>query len=444
MSVCLERAQRARIAWVSPHQGPSPIYRKAFRDAGYVISDLKDERMADLAIVDLRQVDLTASSIRKLTSIARRSAPHGNIVFLSTEMPATAHRTYLRRSGTLVSVKDDLVPLISACREKIRERNLGEEAGERIKTLAHSGALKHLKETTARQHSQQILVAGQPSPTTLNAISVLQRFGYIAEGVLSPSQAMVAIESNQYQCAVFLPSSPSDPLQSLAVKCKRRAFNADLPVILVSNQNISGHDTISNQQVEHDLCPLVRDAITRRRQNKLLRTLLRTDVHDVVKDSHTEAVNATFFARHAARLIARSQETERPMAMVAISLQAQAFNGTATSDIAEPLADIASLITTVTRSEDMLARIAPTTFILTLPATTATDSKKICGRLTGVLQNTMFKMNGQDLGEKLLFAVSAKVNTEAVIADTKLEEIVARLLSGLTPTMFNDNVAQLR
>ena len=332
-------SQRARIAWISSHQGPGPVHRKAFRDAGYVISDLKDERFADIAIVDFRDTPVSAKTARKLSTIARRSAPHGGVIYLSNQLLDASRRAYLRRSGSLVVMKDGAAPLIAACRERLRERNLAEESGERIKSLTECGALKPLKETSSKHSPLRILVAGKPSPLTLSVLTILRKAGYYVEGVLSPAQAMSAIETDRFDCAVFLPSTPSDPLRSLAASCKRRSREADFPVLLVTDDPISGHDLITADQVEDDLCPLVKEATTRSRQTRLLRKLLSGDGQRAVIDPHTHAITASFFARHATRLIARATETERPISLLAVSLDAAAFKGasrrptTATPDI---------------------------------------------------------------------------------------------------------------
>jgi len=444
MSALLSVSQRARIAWISANEGPGPVHRKAFREAGYVISDLKDERFADIAIVDFRDAPVSAKTARKLSTIARRSAPHGGIIYLSDELLDPSRRSYLRRSGSLVTMTDDATPLIAACRERLRERNLAEEAGERIKSLTECGALKPLKSPVKDRGLLRALVAGKPSPLTLSVLTILRQAGYYVEGALSSSQAMTAIETNTFDCAVFLPSTLSDPLRSLAASCKRRNRETDMPVLLITDDPVSGHDLITADQVEHDLCPLVKEATARSRQARLLRRLLSGDGQRAVIDPHTSAVTANFFARHATRLIAQATETERPLSLLTVGLTAEVFKDVSALDIAEPLADMTALIMNVSRTEDMLARIAPTTFVLTMPATTVEDAARVGERMTGVLQNTMFKMHGPIVGEETLFAVMAQACAIGAEPGARLEELVAKMLSALKENTQPQQIARIR
>lgn len=425
----LSSAMRARIAWVTPDGKIDPAFGDACREARFSLSALKQERFADLAVVDLRKCSITAKTARNLASTARRAAPHGAIIFIADPDLDYDRRRYLRRSGGLVLTHDDPAPLIEACRNRLRRRNIIEEAGERVKSLAAIGELKPLKEEKTPHRPYRVLVAGKPSPTTLNVLSTAQKGGLYVEGVLTPVQALQAIETEKFDCAVFLPSTPSDPLRSLAAMLRRRSKQTDFPVLIASEDALNGEDVLMPSHISDDLIVRITESVKYVRQTNMIRRILKIDRQQAVSDQQTKAVSASFFANHANRLLARARETERPLSLLAFSLEAAPFEGRNASELAAPLDDVTQLISDVTRPEDMLARIAPLTFILSCPFVNACDATRIGERITGILQSTMFKMRAAGTSDHLLFSIGAKVSIIDNWDDLCLEEMVARLLN---------------
>ena len=429
----LSSAMRARIAWVTPDNKIDPEFTEACREARFSLSALKNERLADLAVVDLRKHAITAKTARNLASSARRAAPHGAIIFIADPDLDYDRRRYLRRSGGLVLTHDDPAPFIEACRSRLRRRNITEEAGERVKSLAAIGELKPLKEEKNLHRPYKVLVAGKPSPTTLNVLSTARKGGLYVEGVLTPVQALQAIETEKFDCAIFLPSAPSDPLRSLAAMLRRRSKQTDFPVIIASEDVLNGEDVLIPSHISHDLVARVKESVKLAQQTKVIRRILHVDRQQAISDRHTRAVTASFFANHANRLLARARETERPLSLLALSLDAAPFEGCNASEIATPLDEVTQLISDVTRPEDMLARIAPRTFILTCPFLYASDATRIGDRIVGILQSTMFKMRAPGTSDQLLFSIGAKVSVIDNWDDLCLEEMVARLLHETGP-----------
>ncbi len=420
--------QRARIAWVSNAGGPDPSVRRALREAHYALSDLKDERFADIAIVDLRSEDVSPRTARKLAGAARRSSPHGGVVYFANPSLDAPRRGYLRRSGTLVIAGDDPELLVAACRERLRARNLAEEAGERLKSYAEAGALRQPADFVRRRPPFRVLVAGAPSPLSLSVLSVAQRAGYRVEGVLSAAQALSAIETDRFDCGVFLPQAPSDPLRSLAATLRRRNRQADFPILTLDDGPATGENSFLARHVEDDLPDAIAAAVRTAQQTHLIKRFLTAGGHGGAWDGCAEAASAAFFARHAARLLARARETERPFALLSVHLDAAFLSQRNAADIAGPLRQASGLISSITRTEDMAARIAPTTFAVTLPATTGADADRIADRLTGVVQNTMFRLRDEATGDHDVFALSARAAALADDGERRLEEMVAQLI----------------
>lgn len=434
-------ATRAKIAWLSPDGVIDPDFAEACREARLGISALKDERSADLAVADLRRRSITAPAARKLSNAARRAAPHGGVLFIASPDLDADRRRYLRRSGALVLTHDDPASFIEACRARLRRRNLAEEAGERLKSLAAAGALRPMDDEKKPHGQSRVLVAGKPSPTTLKALSTARSGGFYVEGVLTPVQALQAIETNQFDCAVFLPSAPSDPLRSLSAMVRRRSAQLDFPVITVAEDAINGEDIVFPAHVADDLPGKIADAVKHARQARMIRRVLRMDPQSSVTDRQTQAATASFFASHASRLLARAREADRMLSLIALSFHAGPIDAGGAAEIGPPLDHATSLINDVTRPEDMLSRIAPRTFVLTCPFTHADDAERIADRIAGVMQSTMFKTRDAGTSDDILFSMGAKTSVIDNWDDLPLEEMVAHLLSALNHDTIRPRLA---
>lgn len=423
--------ENAKIAWISPDSSLSNSFRDAFAEANYLVTDDMGRSRAQIALVDVRCAPISVQNIRKFASRARHAAPNGSIIYLVDPLLDASKRAYLQRTGVVVLVNDNVDHIISVCRNYIRLQNIAEEAGERVKSLAAAGALNSLTEPKSIDAPYSLLIAGKPSPLTLSVMTTTRNAGYRVESVLTPLQAMNALETKPYDGAIFLPDQPSDPLRSLAKTLNRKSGHRDFPILLVADEGVSGERFLPPAHINDDLAYTLDRMIRRARQTSIVRDFLNTDKLDRVADPQTKAIGASFYAQHGARLLARAKETGRPFSLLALSIDAAHFETRSLQEIAPVLIEVSDLISNVTRSEDMLARIAPTTFVITLPATLKENAEKIGERLIGVIESTMFKTTNPATGIETLFPISATASSVENTEEMRFEELTARLLATL-------------
>lgn len=224
---------RALIAWVSAHDGPpDKAISEAFAQSGYrLISIGPGKHMAqaaDAAIVDFRHSGVHLKKARRLSMIARRSAPYNRLIYLCGTNASAEERAYLHRSGAVIPGEGRPAALIAVCRQIIRYRNICEEAGERLKSM-HLLSTPHTNEPD-KLKQKRILLCAKPSPLSLTVLTTLRHAGYEAEGALSASQAIAAIEAPKHKsvpggpfaAAVVIPASSSDPLCGLVRRFNNR------------------------------------------------------------------------------------------------------------------------------------------------------------------------------------------------------------------------------
>lgn len=389
---------------------------------------------ADLHVIDLRSGELGARAARQTAAHLRRMSPDSGVVYLAPTALAAVERAHLRRSGDLAFDEPGLSGLARACRQRLRIRNIAEEAGERLKSLAALTRLSEFPPIETSSAPPSVLVAGPPGPMTLAAISAAEGAAARCEAALSAGQAMRALETGLYDCAVFLPKAAGDPLLGLARAMRRHRSFQDTPVVVVGDDHAAGlgAETPSNAEtmlaahVDHDL-PARLVMLTRRaRLLSAMRRFLSHCAGEGVRDRISGAFTPSFFGQHGERLFARADHVGRPASLVGVRL-AGALKDDLDVGGVRVLTEAARLINRVTRAEDCVGRIASDTFVVLMSATNAADAARAARRIEGVIANTMFRARA---GKKL-FAVAAATAAVERAPGQRVEEALAAALTGL-------------
>ncbi len=427
---------RARIAWLSPDEQSKGRAEPAFDAAGYALVDVEGAFPPDVAVVDLREHRLSAKSVQTLAQLTRQAAPDCGLVYIAPFTLSAHERAHLRRSGDLVLAGDDLSVVVDACRHRLRLRNIAEETGERLKSIAASTRLSEFPPIETSNAKPRVLVAGAPGPSSLSALAATEAVAEQTVGALTAAQAMRALESGRFDCAVFIPGGEGDPLMGLARSMRRHRKFQDLPLIVVGGDGLEARkcrfssayvaDIVLPRHASEDLGARILSVTRRARLAAAMRRFLSACAGDGVRDKMSGAFAPPFFAMHAERIFARADQTRRPLSVVGVRLSPVAPNETE-ARASRMLADAARLINRVTRAEDFVARLSPDTFIVLMAATTERDADTASKRISGVIANTMFRTKN----EKLSFAVAAATTAIQRERRGRLDETVARVFVSL-------------
>lgn len=419
---------RARIAIHGDHGDASACIAAA----GYGI--VAASAPADLHVIDLRVGDMNARAARQKAAEMRRVSPECGIVYLAPAALGAAERAHLRRSGDLAFDEAGFSGLARVCRNRIRIRNIAEEAGERLKSLAALTRVSEFPPIETSPAPPSVLLAGFPGPLALTAISAASEAAPRCDAALSAGQAMRALESGLYDCAVFMPRAAGDPLLGLARAMRRHRCFQDTPVIVTSTgapgslglEPPSNAELMLADHVAHDL-PARLVLLTRRaRLLAAMRRFLSHCAGDGVRDRISGAFTPLFFGQHAERLFSRADHVGRPASLVGVRLAA-AGQGDLDIGGVRVLTEAARLINRVTRAEDCVGRIASDTFVVLMSATNRADAEGAARRIEGVIANTMFRARA---GKKL-FAVAAAAAACERSPGLHVEEALAGALSRL-------------
>ncbi|WP_375203032.1 GGDEF domain-containing protein [Hyphococcus sp.] len=400
-------APKARIVYVGGEDEARSALTVAFEDAGYALVSHEDAgRMdADIGLIDLRGRHVSSRKAQSIAGLLRKSSPESSILIIIDPYIDETARCALRRHGELVVMLTKPDGLIERCRQVLRLRNIAEEAGERLKSLAGLNRLNDFPPISAPAGALRVLIAGEAGPVALSALNALKPITEQSVCVFSAGQALRAVENMRFDAAIFLPKRDSDPLMSLARSLRRHPKHANMPIVFplhdpddAAEYAIRGaSDFMLTGHIGADLAPKAQLAARRARLQKSMRKFLQACEGDGVRDAGSGAFTATFLAEHGARLCARADQTGRTMSMVTLRIETESKEHGEAEPGRRALHQAARLINRVTRAEDMVARVATNTFLVMMPATTERNAEKAALRIQGVLENTVFRSAGDDL-----------------------------------------------
>ena len=422
-------APRARIVCISKDDACLDALTVSFHDAGYEVIT-PGSCAADLCAVDLRTQNISSKKVRSIAAVLRHKSPEAAIFFLIDPGLNARGRAALRRFGEVIPATDTFEHLLERCRQMLRLRNIAEESGERMKSLAALNKLVEFPAIATSNEPLNILIAGAPGPAASSCISAVSCTVDQYTGVLTAGQTLRALDHNDFDAAIFLPLEQNDTLYSVTRAMRRNKKYAGVPIIhiaedestlpLLAKQGAS--EFMLRGHITDDLGVKIQLAARRYRLLRSMRDFLRACTGVGVRDQTSGAFTASFLAEHGARICARADQTGRPLSAALIQL-------TASSDVEtrpghKIMHQAARLMNRITRAEDLTARIGPDTFVVLCPATIAADVQTMALRIDGVLTNTVFR-EGQT---NTLHSVTVNAAICARNPGTAIEEVIAALI----------------
>lgn len=420
---------RARIACVSMDGKYLEELALPFKRAGYGLIAPGDGQ-ADVSLVDLRDKKISAKKAKALAGVLRQSSPESSVFFLVDPTLDARGRGALRRYGEVVPVENEFDHLIERCRQMIRLRNIADEAGERLKTLASLNRLADFPPIAASKAPINVLFAGAPGPDAMAAVSAAAKVAGQSICVLSAGQTLRAFDYCDFDCAVFMPASEHDPLLSVTRAMRRHTKYSGIPVIHIAEDETElkyltqrgAQEFVLSEHISSDLGARIQLTSRRARLLISMRRFLQACNGESVRDAASGAFTAAFLAEHGARLCARSDQTKRPLSALLVRLSAE--NAHEAGPGKKALHQAARLINRITRAEDIAARIGPDLFLILCPATIAADAAKMAMRIEGVLGNTVFR----GANEQTLYSVNVESTVVGREPGAAIEEVIASAL----------------
>ncbi len=425
----------ARIVYVGGADHERTALTINFGDAGFELVSHEDSRRSDIGLIDLRGRLLSSKKAQSIASLLKRTSPESIILLIIDPYIDETARKALRRHGELVTMNTAPDGVIERCRQLLRLRNVAEETGERLKSLATLNRLTDFPPISAPSTPFRVLIAGKAGPPALTAVNALRPITEQCVCVFSAGQALRALEISNFDSAIFFTDGEADPLMSLARSLRRHPRYASLPIIFPHGDpddtraftKRGASDFLLIEHLAADLSPIIQIATKRARLLKTMRQFLQACEGDGVRDIASGAFTSTFLSEHGARLCSRADQSCRPIALAALKIHTQSTELNLPEPGRRALHQAARLINRVIRAEDVVARVATDTFFVLMPATTEKDGARAVQRIKGVLESSVFRSTGTDLLYGIRVTVAACARPEGFC----IEESVALALAEL-------------
>ena len=396
-------APRALIATIPSDPHRHELLTTTFAHANYHLCSLEEIRdaknqSADLGLVDLRGAEISSRKAKAVASLLRRSSPESTIVFLIDEQVTSDVRASLRRFGEVICAESDVEHVLIRCRQLIRLRNIAEETGERIKSLTAVNRLVDFPPIASSANPVKVLIAGAPGTAAIAAINEISEVADSSYCVFSAGQAMRALDHEEFDCMLFLPTLRDNPLQALMRALRRHPKHSALATIQIVQSladlpkaaKRGASDFILESHIPHELGQKLTLAARRARLRSSMNHFLNACAGETVRDPLSGCFTPLFLTEHGARLGVRADQSGRALSVCLIQLADQNYDSPPT---AKMLHQATRMINRITRAEDLVARIANNIFAVIAPATNPDDASKICARVDGVLSSTAFFVN---------------------------------------------------
>ena len=422
--------KRARIAFAQLANETHNELHSLCVEAGYVVAPIDDPSPVDIAIIDTRENKLTARRTNVIADKIRKSSPEATLLFVVNREIIQSANTTLKRFGETIPADNQLDHLIPRIQKILRIRNIAEEAGERLKTLTTLNRAVDFPVISTDTSPSRVLIIGTPGPAAIAAINATSTIADLCACVLTPGQAMRALDHQTFDVALFLPSEKNGAMTALVRALRRHPKYGRIALIHIIARNAplpnmagcGGADFILESQIALNLAQKIQFAARRARLLHSMRGFLRACAGDGVRDSMSGIFTPTFLGQHGARLLSRSEQTNRPLSLIVVRLGGKGHLNTNTG--ARTLQKAASLLGRITRAEDLAARISRDTFVILLPATNGEDATRIALRIDGVLSNTAFRNNASDRPSSMHVEVAIQEHEPGAA----ISEIVARAI----------------
>ncbi|MEM8936713.1 MAG: diguanylate cyclase [Pseudomonadota bacterium] len=431
MTYPTESAPRARIAVFEFAGARLDEWVHACGQFHYGAEDGLRASASDVTIFDLRDVETAPRNLSAIAETARRQSPEAPIISVLSPDCGQPLRAAARKLGDVIPASDDLTHIGQRLRSVIRLRNVAEETGERLKSLAALNCLAAYPMIATEETPFRALIAGAPGAPAIVAHNALTAAKFSTVSVLSASQAMRALDHDEFDCVVFFPSSENDPLVGLSNTLRRGSHLGAVATLRIAPDvaaleragRETGGDTVLIDEIAAECGRKARNAARRARLMRAMRPFLEACHGDGVCDAVSGAFSSTFLSAHGARLCGRADQTERPLSYILATLTAQRA-GRCSTPGRFALRRLGQAIKQTVRIEDCVARIARDRFLILMPATNEAGAQAAAQRLEGVIAHTPY----QESEAGLPYRAHATVTVGARARGASIEECVADAL----------------
>ena len=352
----------------------------ALEGAGYTVAPADPDGLgADFSIYDARG-PIGGDALNSYRAGAARGPA---LAILSFDADLSAYQR-LSALGDVVFMGEDPAPAIMRARALMRLRDVGEETGDRLKTLAASGRIEAFPDGVESALRPRAVVFTRPEPSSLALLGALDAVDVSAAAAFSPAQALRYLEDGDGDCLIISPDDLAERASGVLAAIRAHPRLQGLPVIAAADSAERAGDLARLGVV--DVAPIGLSDSTlpervgmwsrRRRLTQRLVQFLRTPPNGECADRAAALYSSRLFHLHLERLIERAGESGRPLSLVAFRISGPgetAFAATARRAVA------------ASRAEDFWGRIGDDVAAAAISGVSTRAAEAMAARIAGKL-----------------------------------------------------------
>jgi len=291
-----------------------------------------------------------------------------------------------------------------------------------------------------------ILFFGKASPSFLSMINALQGDVVNITGAFSSFSAFSYLHEKTYNAIVI---NASEDIQSALTVIKTMRRNSrlyNIPVILlvkniptdkkaIYNQGV--HDLILVDASDYELRGRIIEAAKFHRLHQFMQNTIKRLKFDVCLDPPTGLFNKAFFVKHLKRVVDYSKANQSELSLVLLQIQPNSVHDVDPLNILKAENQIGSMLTSLTRSQDIAARIDNNRFAILFPEQNVNLLDSVIARIYGIIDCTAFESGNTN--EPSPFTMSVEAIKVPLMHHETAEQFLQTALSELVGDVYVSN-----
>ncbi|MDF1750998.1 MAG: diguanylate cyclase [Alphaproteobacteria bacterium] len=317
----------------------------------------------------------------------------------------------------ILQPNDDNQELLLRLPRLTRSSVMQAELARRLKTASEFGLTVDPKSfNRAYPQRPQVMAVAPDDDSMIDLVEALNGGGFECMPETGYFRAADALDGGRFDAAVIMTASAEDfeRTQYLCghIRHNPRLFNMPTLVLTAPSTQARAKEfyrggasiVLSGLSDADRLCTYIHMLVSRQRLRWTLRDPFKATLKDETADVSGVAYSKEFWEAHLARTMEIAHARNARLAMAYLSIPTlprieEEYGKENAEILAHQLAD---WITSMTRIEDTVARIAPDAFGILLPETPRAEASGVVQRIIGILHNSEF-----NLGEDVMQSVRA-------------------------------------
>jgi len=330
----------------------------------------------------------------------------------------------------------------------VRLSGMEQEIIRRIQTLDKDFGIEYTMTEDALSKPFKVLFVGKPTAEFMVVINALQEKGVDVVAAFTTFSAFDYLYETQFNAVVLNALEDVEPQLTIASTMRRNAKLYHVPTLLLVNGKTFTHHERAFKKGARDLIDA--NADLEEISGRILELANYHRIHSQLKrefgeiggarciDEASGTFNSEFFYAHLKRVCDDLTPQENPVSLIAIKVWPNAPFAVSSEEFTAACAQVGSMIKSLVRMQDIVARIENNVFIVALPHETENSLRPVVERISAIVDCAAFATNENKQGP---FTVELVVKDAEFTSGDTSDLLIGRVLSKVRDGDLGDRKA---